>query len=226
MECFKLCPPPPYAPHVGTALTWLARVGPNSHWTHWHFPNRLDSWQRVRQYKGVGGPLGVRVVSNVKWNLDRITFFESIKAESACRAVPCRAWQIKYLRHCLGAPCTSHFPHSTYSNSSGGKHKNSCRWTLSPESEKTRPRLRPRPHSLLLFNLLICVTVLGLATVAPATPAPPSTCGWTHNLALAFNATLCGTGLSHIFMLAALPSTVHLSLNELTWKTFKAPQKP
>lgn len=150
MECFKLCPPPPYAPHVRTALPWFARVGPNSHWTHWHFPNRLDSWQRVRQYKGAGGPLGVRVVSNVKWNFDRITFFESIKAESACRAV--QGVADKIFTPLSGR--TLHIPLSSLHllQLLGGKHKNSCRWTLSPRVRKDTPTLKATPPFTAAFQ--------------------------------------------------------------------------
>lgn len=77
------------------------------------------------------------------------------------RAVLGRAWQIKYLRHCLGAPSSS----STYSPSNpwgdSGNIKIVCRWTLSPRIPSPAQPSPSLSLSATLFSIfLICVTVL------------------------------------------------------------------
>lgn len=153
-----------------------------------------QAWQftkwRGRGEGGVGGGL----VSNVKWNSDRITFFESIKAENACHAgqgvankifttLSGRTFLLLFLlpKH----PC-------------GGQRK--YKYSLALDIVPPVSQALPCPsYPCLSFQFS------SFAWLYLTPPATPSTWGWAHNLALSFNASLCGTGLSHIFMLPIHP---------------------
>lgn len=165
----------------------------------------------VHQAKGGGGLEGMGWCQMSNEIQIELHFLNQLRRKM--RAVLGRAWQIKYLRHCLGAPSSSSSYCPNFPWGDSGNIKIVCRWTLYPACPKPCPS-----HPCL--SLLLSFQFSSFAWLYLTPPATPSTWGWAHNLALSFNATLCGTGLSHIFMLPIHPQSLLLCFEQLTWKTF------